>query len=116
MTYQPTSLKEVPRETEFLQDLALTPLQEAELSRKYGFVFEQTIDDLSSCEVCVVKGEPSQYFLIVCRGEIPEWKVTIRTSRSAEPIETYVPRMLASFVEAADFDVQDIDHLWSFKQ
>ena len=115
MAYQPTSLREVPSGTEFLQDLAVTHLQRAELTRKYGFIFEKIQDDLSSCEVCVVKGDSGRYFLIVCRDEIPEWQVAIRTSRSAESIETYVPRMLASFVEAAGFDAQDIDHLWSFE-
>lgn len=114
MAYQATSLRDVPRGVEFLQDLACTTLQMAELSRKYGFVFERVQDDISSCDVCVVAGDSGQYFLILCREEFPEWQVTIRTSRAIEPIETYVPRMLASFVEAAGFDAKDIDLLWPF--
>jgi hypothetical protein len=114
MAYRPSSLKELPRGRQFLQDLVATPLKEADLSSKYGFVFERVSDDLSSCEVCVVKGNSGSYFLIVCRGELPEWQVAIRSASSSEPLESYAPRMLAEFIETVDFDAQDIEHIWPF--
>lgn len=115
MTYQPTLLKDVPQGTDFLQDIATTSLKEADLSSRYGFVFEKSADDISASEVCIVKSNPGQYFLIVCRSELPEWQVVIHTARSIEPIESYAHRMVAHFIEATRFDVQDIEQIWPAK-
>ena len=114
--YQPTALKSLPRGTEFLQVVASTPLKEAELSRKYGLVFEKASDDISATEVCVVKGASGPYFLVLCRSELPECDVAIWTARSLEPIETYAPRMVAAFIEATGFDVGDIEEIWPLGQ
>lgn len=112
MTYEPVPLSELPRELIFLQDIATTSLTEAELASRFGFVFENVADDLSACEVCAIKTSAGEHFLVVYRKEIREWTAAIRIAMSAEPIETYAPRMLAAFLDATKLDVERVDPLW----
>jgi len=112
MTYQSVPLRELPRELIFLQDIATTSLTEAELASRFGFVFENVADDISACEVCAIKTSAGDHFLVVYRKEIREWTAAIRTAMSAEPIETYAPRMLAAFLAATKLEVECVDALW----
>ncbi|WP_431261626.1 hypothetical protein ACQ859_15100 [Roseateles chitinivorans] len=114
MPYQLVPLAELKSKHPLIQDLATTTLTQVELSRELGFVFEQVKDDISECEVCAVKSSSGEQFLVVCRNEVPEWQIAIRAAISSEPLESYVPRMLADFIDATGFDAERIERIWPF--
>lgn len=114
MKYLKLHIGNLPSHRGLLQDLACTPLTQAELTERYGFTFERVPDALSMTEVSFIAARHGRLFAIVCRRDIPEWTNAIRTDVSDESLATYVPRMLSEFCESTGFVDSDLDRIWDW--
>ena len=94
-----------------LMDSSLSYLRAEE---KYGFHFLKDRDDISSVELCLILSDSGVYYLVLGRQELPEQRLSIRTTSDSDDFESLVQRRIEDFVSATGFEVEDLEQIWDF--
>lgn len=94
-----------------LMDSSLSYLRAEE---KYGLQFLKDRDDISSVEICLILADSGVHYLVLGRQELPEQRLSIRTTSEEGDFESFVQRRIEDFVSATGFEVEDLEQIWDF--
>ena len=103
-----------PRGLNFDLSLMDSSLSYSSAEKKYGFHFLKDRDDISSVELCLILSDSGVYYLVLGRQELPEQRLSIRTTPEDGNFEELVQRRIEDFVSATNVEVEDLEQIWDF--
>lgn len=116
MPYEIFEIRDRPKSVSFLFVILYLSLKIEPLAEKYGFRFSKASDDMSEVEVCMIRTDDDDYFMILGREEFSEVPTHVFTTPPPAGIgwEDYAQKKIESFVRATQIAFDDLGPIPDF--